>query len=96
MAKTFSKRTKVKTAFNALIYGMEVPIGRYVYVLRNRILFKKEKQDDNFHPVLTVDIEDFLDLFLNISNINTGLLRKKYKTHDFKKLSEKDVLEYED
>jgi len=75
---------------------MEVPIGRYIYVLRNRLLLRKEKQEEKFHPVLEIDLDDFFDLALTISNVNTKLLRKKYKTHDFKKLSENKILEYDE
>ena len=96
MAKTFSRRTKTRTVFNALVFGMEVPIGRYIYILRNCLLLRKEKQSEKFHPVLTVALEELLDLFSSISNVNMSLLRKKYKTHDFKKLSENKIFDYND
>ena len=94
MARTFSRRTKTRTVFNALVFGMEVPIGRYIYILRNCLLLRKEKQEEKFHPVLTVALEELLDLFSSISNVNTRLIRKIYKTHDFKKLSESKIFDY--
>ena len=94
MTKKFSKRTKIKTVIKALLYGIEVPIGRHFYVIRNGTLLCKEKSNEDFYPYPSVFIDDFLELVSNISHVNTALLCKLFKTKEYKKLPEKEVLSF--
>jgi len=91
---SLSNRTKIKIATKALLQGLVLPIGRKLFILRggNILERRKTETDKDYSPSLSVDVSEYFELIISISDENIKKINKQLKEKNYKKLSEGKIL----